>query len=62
VIKTDHANKGICSKSIPKERRFAKVLIKLTAPKREEIPARCSEKIAQSTDLPLWAILALNGG
>jgi len=29
------------------------VVIKLIAPKIEEIPARWSEKIAKSTDLPL---------
>jgi hypothetical protein len=40
VIRTDQANKGICSRSIPKERRLANVLIKLTAPNKEEIPAR----------------------
>jgi hypothetical protein len=62
VIKTDQANKGICSRSIPKDRKLAKVLIKFTAPSKEEIPAKCKEKIAQSTDFPLWAILALKGG
>jgi hypothetical protein len=62
VTNTDQQNKGICSNIIPNTRKFSKVLIKLTAPNRDEIPAKCKEKIAQSTDLPLWARLPLNGG
>jgi hypothetical protein len=46
VINTDQANKGIRSKNIPNVRIFPKVLIKLTAPKIEETPAKCNEKIA----------------
>jgi hypothetical protein len=38
------------------------VLIKLTAPKSEEIPAKCKEKIAKSTDAPAWAKFLLKGG
>ena len=53
VTKTDHANRGVRSISIPKDRRFPKVLIKFTAPSRDEIPAKCNEKIAQSTEAPL---------
>jgi len=37
---------------MPKTRKLAKVLIKLIAPKIEETPARCKEKIAKSTDPP----------
>jgi hypothetical protein len=37
-------------------------VIKLIAPKIEEIPARCKEKIVKSTDLPICPILADNGG
>jgi len=40
VITTDQVNKGIWSKSIPKIRRLATVLIKFTAPKIELTPAR----------------------
>jgi hypothetical protein len=46
VIKTAHPNKGIQSPVIPNVRKFLKVLIKLTAPKMEETPAKCNEKIA----------------
>jgi hypothetical protein len=46
VINTAQANKGIRSKNIPKVRIFPKVLIKFTAPKIEDTPAKCKEKIA----------------
>jgi N-glycosylase/DNA lyase len=62
VINTAQANKGTVSSPIPKERRLPRVLIKLTAPKREDTPAKCKEKIAKSTDAPAWAILLLRGG
>lgn len=38
------------------------MLIKFTAPKREETPAKCKEKIAKSTEAPEWARLELKGG
>jgi hypothetical protein len=38
------------------------VVIKFTDPKIEEIPAKCKEKIAKSTDAPLCAILEDRGG
>lgn len=38
------------------------VVMKLIAPKMEEIPARCSEKIARSTEAPAWARLPASGG
>jgi hypothetical protein len=40
VIKTDHTNRGILSKSIPGVRMLIIVEIKFTAPKIEEIPAK----------------------
>jgi len=40
VTKTDQANNGIRSKSIPKTRKLPKVLIKFTAPKIDLTPAR----------------------
>jgi hypothetical protein len=46
VIKTAQANKGIRSRNIPKVRMLPRVLIKFTAPKIEDTPARCNEKIA----------------
>ena len=62
VTRTDQAKRGICSLNIPQVRRFTRVLIKLTAPSKEEIPAKWREKIAKSTEAPLWARLALRGG
>ena len=38
------------------------VVIKLTAPRIDDAPARCSEKIARSTDGPAWAIFLASGG
>lgn len=62
VTRTAHANKGIRSSSIPKIRKLPNVLMKFTAPNSDEIPAKCKEKIAKSTDAPLWAIFLLRGG
>jgi hypothetical protein len=62
VIKTDHANRGIRSKIIPKTRKLPRVLIKLTAPKIDLTPAKCREKIAKSTDLPACATFLERGG
>jgi hypothetical protein len=52
VINTDQTNKGIRSKVIPLDRILITVVIKFTAPKIEEIPAKCKEKIAKSTEAP----------
>lgn len=38
------------------------VVIKFKAPRIEETPARCKEKIAKSTDGPVWAIFEDKGG
>lgn len=38
------------------------VVIKLIAPRIEEMPARCREKIVKSTDAPAWARLPARGG
>lgn len=62
VIKTAHANRGTRSNNIPNTRKFPTVLIKFTAPRMEEIPAKCREKMAKSTDPPAWAILEERGG
>ena len=61
-IKTDQANKGVWSNCRPNLRILPKVLIKFTAPKIEETPAKCKEKIAKSTEGPEWAEAPLNGG
>lgn len=38
------------------------VVMKLIAPRIEEIPARWREKIARSTEAPAWARLPARGG
>lgn len=38
------------------------VVIKLIAPRIDEIPAKCSEKIVKSTDAPAWARFPARGG
>ena len=38
------------------------VVIKLMAPKIDEIPARWREKIVRSTEAPAWARLPARGG
>ena len=62
VIRTAHANKGIRSNNILNPRRFPNVLIKFNAPKIDLTPAKCSEKIAKSTDPPACAIFLERGG
>ena len=62
VITTAHANRGIRSRSIPNTRKLPTVLIKFTAPKIDLTPAKWSEKIAKSTELPACAMLPERGG
>jgi hypothetical protein len=52
VIKTDQTNRGIASSVKEEERIFKMVVMKLIAPKMEEAPARCSLKMARSTEIP----------
>jgi len=52
VIKTAQTNKGILWKVIPGKRMLQIVVIKLAAPKIDEIPAKCKLKIAKSTEPP----------
>ena len=52
VINTDHTNKGNRYNVNPGNRILKIVVIKLTAPKIEEAPDKCNEKIAISTEGP----------
>ena len=38
------------------------VVMKFTAPRIDETPAKCNEKIARSTEAPAWAIPLARGG
>lgn len=62
VINTAHTNNGIRSIVIPWGRILITVVMKFTAPKIEETPAKCKEKIPKSTEAPAWAIAADSGG
>lgn len=52
VSVTAQTNRGIRSNFIPLDRIFITVVMKFTAPRIDEAPAKCSEKIAMSTDGP----------
>lgn len=62
VINTLHTNNGIFSRVIPGDRIFIIVVMKLIAPKIEEIPAKCSAKIIRSTEGPECDMLLASGG
>jgi hypothetical protein len=62
VIVTAHTNNGIRSNCNPCHRMLITVVIKFTAPKMDEAPARCSEKMAKSTEGPAWARFLERGG
>jgi hypothetical protein len=62
VIRTAHTNNGIRSRRSPCHRILITVVIKFTAPRIEEAPAKCSEKIARSTDGPACARFLDSGG
>jgi len=62
VMNTDHTNRLSRSQIIPGARMLITVVMKFTAPRIEEIPARWREKIARSTPAPAWAIGPLKGG
>ena len=61
-MKTAQTNKGVLFAVIPGARILVIVTIKLIAPKIDEIPAKCKEQIAQSTEPPEWAWIPDNGG
>jgi len=52
VKKTDHTNRGVWSQVIPGVRILIIVVIKFTAPRIEEAPAKWSLKIERSTEPP----------
>jgi len=62
VIITAHTNSGMRSSRKPVHRILITVVIKLIAPRIDEAPARCKEKIAKSTEGPAWAKFLASGG
>jgi hypothetical protein len=62
VINTAQTNKGILCILIPGARILITVVIKFTAPKMEDAPAKCKLKMAKSTEPPEWLSIPANGG
>jgi len=62
VIAIDHTNSGIRSGFMLFGFMLIVVVIKFTAPRIDETPAKCNEKIARSTEAPAWAIPLARGG
>jgi len=62
VIKIDHKNRFNLCILTPRALIFKIVVMKLIAPKIEEIPAICKLKIAKSTEGPECAELPESGG
>ncbi len=57
VTSCDHTNSGILCSVMPGARMLKMVVMKLMAPRIDEAPARCSERIAKSTAGPLWPVV-----
>jgi hypothetical protein len=62
VIAIDHTNSEILSGFMLLGFMLIVVVIKFTAPRMEDTPAKCKEKIARSTDAPTCAIRLARGG
>ena len=62
VTRIDQTNSGILCRVMPGARMLKMVVMKLMAPRIDDAPARCSEKIAMSTDGPLWKSPLDSGG
>ncbi len=52
MISIDQAKSGILCNVIPGVRMLKIVVMKFAAPRIDDAPARCSEKIAKSIDIP----------
>ena len=61
MTSTDHTNSGILCRVMPGARMLRIVVMKLIAPKIDEAPAMCSDKIAMSTAGPGWPAVESGG-
>src|SRR5574338_977249 len=52
VTRIDHTNSGILCSVMPGARMLKMVVMKLMAPRIDEAPARCTDKMTKSTDGP----------
>lgn len=62
VIRTDQTNRGVWYCERAGGFMLIAVVMKLMAPRIEEIPAKCREKMAKSTEAPACARLPARGG
>lgn len=62
VIRTDQTNRGVWYCEMAGGFMLIAVVMKLIAPRIDEMPARWSEKMARSTEAPAWAKLPARGG
>lgn len=62
VIRTAHTNRGVWYWEMAGGFMLIIVVMKLIAPRMEEIPAKWREKMVRSTDAPAWAKLPARGG
>ena len=62
VIRTDHTKRGVLSREVFEDRMLIMVVIKFTAPRMDEAPARCRLKIPMSTLGVVWKALSAKGG
>lgn len=62
VIRTAQTNKGVWYWEMAAGFMLTIVVMKLIAPRIEEIPAKWREKIVRSTDAPAWARFPARGG
>ena len=62
VTKTAHTKRGVWYWEVVGGFMLMIVVIKLIAPRMDEAPARWSEKMARSTEAPVWARFPASGG
>ena len=62
VIRTAQTKRGVWYCEIAGGFMLIMVVIKLIAPKIDETPAKCREKIVRSTEAPAWARFPARGG
>ena len=62
VTSTDQANSGILCSVMPGARMLKMVVMKLIAPRIEEAPARCSDRMAKSIARPGVPTVEDSGG
>ncbi len=62
VTSTDQANSGILCSVMPGARMLKMVVMKLIAPRIDEAPARCSDRMTKSIAGPGRPVFDENGG